>query len=167
MDDVTQEQTEHTEESAVDPSLECQNELTEATNRLKYLQAEFDNYKKRSAKERILWSEIAQAEVLVTVLGLVDDIDRALSELEAQELPAEVQVHFEGFSLIGKSCVKLLEKFGVEEIPYQKEFDPTFFEAVMKQESADHQEGEIVAILQKGYQRNGRVLRPAKVSVAQ
>lgn len=159
MSDETKEAP-HTEQTPLEA---CEQELIEMKNRFMYLTAEFDNYKKRTAKEQATWSEQAQDQALLDLLGVLDDLERALSEVDA--VP-EVATHFKGFELIVKSFAQLLKKYDIEVIPEAKEFDPTFFEAVMQQESADHESGQIVAVLQKGYQRKGRVLRPAKVSVA-
>ena len=71
-----------------------------------------------------------------------------------------------GFALIHKELHKFLEKHGVTEIKEVAEFDPNLHEAIMNVESADHQSGAIVQVLQKGYMFKGQVLRPAKVSVA-
>ncbi len=143
----------------------CQTELVHAKDRYKYLQAEFDNYKKRLEKERSSWVEAAQDVVITDVLAIVDDMERALQELQA--LPKELSVHLAGFEIIGKSLLKLLKKYDIEEIPYSTTFNPESFEAVMQVASSDHTSGDIVSILQKGYMRKGRILRPAKVSVAQ
>ena len=145
----------------------CRTELLEMKNRYLYLNAEFDNYKKRISKEQTSWAENAQDRILIDVLSIADDLDRAFAELKVQELPQDVASHFQGFSMIVKNVGSLLKKYDIEEIPQAKVFDPEFFEAVMQQESSDHSSGEIVAILQKGYKRRDRVLRPAKVIVAQ
>lgn len=156
--EVVQNQTEQELEA-------CRTELTKAKERGMYLQAEFDNYKKRLEKERSSWMEAAQDVVLIDLLTIVDDMERALQEL--QTVPQELSVHLTGFQMIAKSLAKILKKYDIEEIPYSKEFNPEFFEAVMQVASPSFAPGEVVAILQKGYTRASRVLRPAKVSVAQ
>lgn len=148
------------------PLQACQTELLEMTNRYRYLTAEFDNYKKRTAREQASWTEFAQDQALLDLVGIIDDLERALSGLQLQNIPQEVQSHFEGFALIERASKKLMSKYGIDEIPFKKEFDPVLFEAVMQQASPSHASGEVIAILQKGYQRNGRVLRPSKVNVA-
>lgn len=145
---------------------ECQKELLEMTNRYKYLTAEFDNYKKRVVREQASWTEVAQDQALLDLITIIDDLERAVSELNAQNFSLEEQSHFAGISLIEKSSKKFMGKYGIEEIPHKKEFDPTMHEAVMQQESANHKTGEVISTLQKGYQRHGRILRPSKVSVA-
>lgn len=143
----------------------CQQELDETKQRLLYLTAEFDNFKKRTTKEQALWAEQAQDKVLLDLLSVTDDLERALSEVA--NLPDEAASYFNGFQLILKNLISLQKKYEIEELSVAKEFDPELCEAVMQQESPDHQSGEIVAVLQKGYLRKGRVLRVARVIVAQ
>lgn len=143
----------------------CEKELQQVKERYLYLNAEFDNYKKRLEKERGQWAEFAQDDVLLSVLAVVDDMDRALEGFRA--LPPELAAHAAGLDFIAKGLSKILNQYGLQEIPLVKEFDPERYEAIVQVASESHQSGEIVAILQKGYMRHGRVLRPAKVSVAQ
>jgi len=161
MDELNREKA----NEALKPLEECQAELQKTKERVLYLQAEFDNYKKRSEKERAGWITTSQDGVLLEVLTIVDDIDRALAEMNA--LPQEFEAHTQGFHLIAKSLSKLLKKYDIEEITVGKDFNPELSEAVMQVTSAQHGSGEVVAVLQKGYMRHGQVLRPAKVSVAQ
>lgn len=160
--DVKTHPHEQEDQAAIDA---CRKELAQAKERYLYLQAECDNYKKRIEKERASWIDAAQDAVLIDVLGIVDDMDRALQGL--QNIPEGLLVHVTGFEMIAKSLHKILSKYQVQEIPYAKHFDPEYYEAVMQVASEKHQSGEIVSILQKGYVRKDRVLRPAKVSVAQ
>lgn len=143
----------------------CRAELAQAKERILYAQAEFDNYKKRYERERATWFEAAQDSVLIDILPLLDDTERALKEMH--NLPENLKTHVTGFEIIRKSLEKILKKYDVEEIQFSKTFNPEYFDAVMQVASENHQPGEIVAILQKGYTRKGRVLRPAQVSVAQ
>lgn len=144
----------------------CRTELLEMKNKYLYLNAEFDTYKRRTIKEQASLIEGAQDRALIDFLTLVDDFERACEELKVQELPPEAASHFQGISMILKNLAAILKKYDVEEISQKGHFDPQFFEAVMQQESPNHASGEIVTVLQKGYTRRGRVLRPAKVVVA-
>ena len=157
MDEETKDTAEH--ES-------CQEQLQHQKNRTLYLQAEFDNYKRRLEKERGSWIEAAQDTVLVDILPILDDMERALVELRTKEVSPEAATHAFGFELIAKGIMKVLKKYDIEEIPLSTTFDPQLYEAVMQVPSPAHASGEVVAILQKGYTRQGRVLRPAQVSVA-
>lgn len=143
----------------------CCKELQELRNRCLYLTAEFDNYKKRIAKERAHWTWEGESDVLKNVLFVLDDVERALSEIERESLPPELAVHLKGFELISKSLYKLLEKYDVQPIK-NKEFDPEVHEALMQVESKDHSSGQIIEVMQKGYTLKGELLRPSKVTVA-
>ena len=164
MSETVKEPQETTENNPETPLEGCQKELAEMKNKIIYLSAEFENYKKRTVKEQATWSEQAQDKALLDLVAVADDLERALSELDS--VPDEVSSHFQGFALIVKGFAQLLKKYDIESMPDATEFDPTLFEAVMQQESPDHKSGQIVTVLQKGYLRKGRVLRPAKVSVA-
>ncbi len=138
-------------------------ELEEVKARFAYLMAEFDNYKRRTEKERISWVENRQKAIFEDLLPIVDDFDRALAHSNNQ---GESGLR-SGLELTHKSLLKLLAAYSIEELPAQKEFDPEKHEAILTVESADHASGDLVAILQKGYLYKNTVLRPAKVSVAQ
>lgn len=123
--------------------------------------ADFDNYKKRIDKERVQWMQTAQISVLKDLLSVVDNFDRALSSKTAEN-----QAMYAGIEMIYKAVVQLLNKHGVKEFAEYKEFDPEFHEALMDIESADHQTGQIVQVLEKGFMVKDVVLRPAKVTIA-
>jgi molecular chaperone GrpE len=137
---------------------QCLLEKDEWKDRCLLTAADFENFKRRSEKERISWITNTQATILADVIGLVDDFERAFAQ------PADTSR--EGFELIYKSLQKILNKYGVQEIKEITEFDPNLHEAIMQVESADHQSGQIVQVLQKGYRFKEQILRPAKVSVA-
>lgn len=144
----------------------CTAELQEYKNKVLYLTAEFDNYKKRTEKERIQWITSGQAMVLDTLLAIYDDFERATKQIHAQHLPQEVMVHLQGLDLIAKSFEKAIKQYDIEEMTYD-EFDPEKHEALMQVQSSEHKPGQIVQVLQKGYVHKGKLLRAAKVSVAQ
>ena len=129
----------------------------------KYLRAtsDFENYRRRIAKDQISWTESAQSRVLVDLLDIVDNFERALhSDGSSQEKLA-------GFSLIYQELLKILSKWSVEPMDNYASFDPQFHEALGQTASPDHQTGSIIEVLQKGYVLKGSVLRPARVIVAQ
>lgn len=129
-----------------------------------YLNADFENYKKRTEREKSAWIDQATDDVIVSMLPLMDDIERGLAEVRSELRPDS---HVTGLELIAKSFGKVFAQYGIEEIPLTKTFDPHLFEAIMRVPSQYHVSGEVVAILRKGYTRKGKVLRPAEVSVAQ
>ena len=97
----------------------CRSELTLTKERYLYLQAEFDNYKKRLEKERLSWIDMAQDTILIDVLGIVDDMERALQEVES--IPGELRAHIAGFEMIAKSISKFLKKYDVQRNPLYKD----------------------------------------------
>lgn len=145
----------------------CKTDLANAHERIARLQADFENYKRRTEKDRASWSVTAQAGILVDVISIADDLDRAMQEARksAEQNPLLAN-WITGFEMIEKSLTKMLSKHGVHEIKDYAEFDPEKHEAIMQVESPEHESGQIVAVLQKGYTFKDTILRPAKVSVA-
>jgi len=144
------------------PLQECQAQLQEWKDRCLRTAADFENFKRRTEKEKILWMGTAQASILADLLNIVDDFERAL----AQPQESENQLRA-GMELTYKSLQKMLEKYGVQEIKEIAAFDPMLHEAIMQTKSESIPSGDIVQVLQKGYMFKGQVLRPAKVSVAE
>lgn len=145
---------------------DCNEQLTKAHEKFLYLNAEFDNFKRRSEKEKIQWISNSQTYILTDLLPIIDDFERAFSQNYKEKLPQEVLHYFTGFELIYKNLQKFLKKHGIEEILDITEFDPVKHEAIMQVDSDIHSSEEIVTVLEKGYMYKGQVLRPAKVSVA-
>ncbi len=145
----------------------CQQELAQSKARYLYLNAEFDNYKKRIERERIQWLHSAQADVLCDLLTVVDHFDRALSDEQQKSLSAELEESLKGFELIAKELQKLLLKYDIEEVACTVPFNPLEHEAIMHAPPGKYESGTIVTVLQKGYKRKGQLLRPARVSVAE
>lgn len=146
---------------------QCRTELSTTQDKLARLMADFENFKRRSEKEKAQWMNSAQSVVLSDVIAIADDFDRALQE--AKKSAAENQAlssWITGFELIHKSISKMLSKYGVEEMTDFSTFDPEKHEAIMHVDSPEHQSGAIVSVLQKGYLFKNSILRPAKVSVA-
>lgn len=137
---------------------ECQTQVNEWKDRALRTAADYENFKKRSEKERLMWISNAQSSVLLDLISIVDDFDRAFAQPSDQSRA--------GFELIYKSLQKILQKYGVQEIKDVAQFDPVKHEAIMQVETPDHKQGDIVQVLEKGYAFKGEVLRPAKVSVA-
>lgn len=154
------EQSQENQKPTIEHRLnECLLEKDEWKNRCLLTAADFENFKRRTEKERVLWITNTQATILTDVIGIVDDFERAFTT-QNEAIPLE------GFQMIYKSFQKLLEKYGVQDIKEISEFDPNLHEAIMQVESPDHQAGQIVQVLQKGYRFKDQILRPAKVSVA-
>lgn len=144
----------------------CEASLKEMKDNYLRVTADFQNFKKRLEKERTTLKRMMQSDILLGILSIVDNFDRALQEKQEGD-EQSVQAWKEGFKLIQKDLYKLLEKYGVKQIESNDEFNPELHEAVMQVHADQHEPGSIVEVLQKGYLLDGHILRPAKVSIAQ
>jgi molecular chaperone GrpE len=133
----------------------------EHLNDLKRLAAEFENYKKRTAREQASLSARATEHLLKELLPIVDDLERALEAAEEHE---EAKLE-EGVRLVHRQLASALQREGLAEIETNGKFDPHVHEALLSQPS-DADEGSVIEVLQKGYRLGDRVLRPARVVVA-
>jgi molecular chaperone GrpE len=130
-------------------------------NDLKRLAAEFENYRKRVAREQESLSTRAAERVVKELLPIVDDLERALTAAEQHE---EAKLE-EGVRLVHRQLAGVLEREGLTEIATEGKFDPHVHEALLSQPS-DQDEGTVIEVLQKGYSLGDRVLRPARVVIA-
>jgi molecular chaperone GrpE len=133
--------------------------------------AEFDNYRRRNEKERRELSEYANADLLNEILPLLDNLERALGSAadtqNAGEPAAALAAYRAGIELIRRQFHELLRKRGVTPIEaLGADFDPHFHQAVTREASDAHREGEVMEELQRGYKLGERLLRPAMVKVA-
>lgn len=152
----------------------CKDKVASLEERLRYLSADFDNYRRNADKERSQWFIRAQGEVLLELLAVVDDFDRAFDaagkQIAKDNTDLASQFDFaswlEGFSFIKSGLEKILKKYEVEQMPTKGEFDPEKHEALQQVASDDHESGFIVSVLRKGYLYKGVVLRTAQVIVA-
>lgn len=152
--------------SKVDKALEEANEALE-TEKEKYLRlfAEFENYKKRTSKERIELFKTAGQEVISSMLPIVDDFNRALKEAEKQENSAD----FEGFRLISNKLNETLKSKGLVaiEVNAGDAFDAEKHEAITQIPAGEDQSGKIVDVTEQGYQLGEKIIRYPKVVVGQ
>ncbi|MGZ6251256.1 MAG: nucleotide exchange factor GrpE [Candidatus Chromulinivorax sp.] len=157
------DETQNQEQATVENSVlqECQEQVNLWKNQAARVLADFDNYKKRMDKEQSLWISTAQVGVLKDLLTMLDNFERALAN--KSENAKDV---YAGIEMIYKSFVQVLQKYGVQEFTDYQEFNPELHEALMTVDSADHQSGQIVQVLEKGFMAKDKVLRPAKVSIA-
>jgi molecular chaperone GrpE len=132
-------------------------------DRLLRLAADFENYKKRAAREREEYVALANERLLKELLPILDDLERALAAAEQHE---EAQLE-EGVRLVHRSLASLLARNGVTEIEAAGKFDPHVHEALLQQPAEDKESGDVVDVIQKGYTLGGRVVRPARVIVAE
>jgi molecular chaperone GrpE len=155
-----QPQVENVEEAPVE---EPQQPVQAEDDRLLRLAADFDNYRKRAAREREQYVALANERLLKELLPILDDLERALAAAEDHE---EAQLE-EGVRLVHRSLESLLERNGVQQIATDGKFDPHVHEALLTQPAEDKEQGDVVDVLQKGYRLGDRVVRPARVIVAE
>ena len=136
-------------------------ELEKAKDQLLRTAAEFDNYKKRTERERAGITEYAKCEVIKKLLPILDNIDRAaLADSSSED-------YIKGIGMIIKQFSSLSESLGIEEIGKNGDtFDPNMHEAVMHIEDEAFGENEIAEVLQKGYKLGDTIIRAAMVKVA-
>lgn len=131
---------------------------------LKRNQAEMDNYRKRMIKEQAQIVECASQNVLMDLLPVIDNLERAIVVAKNANEDGSL---LDGVELIYSQIIGILEKQSVEVInPADEQFDPEKHEAVMQMESETHSENTVIEVIQKGYDLKGRLLRPAMVVVA-
>lgn len=145
---------------------ELENKNKELNNKFLHLYSEFDNYKKRTNKEKLELLSTASEKVIVSLLPVVDDFERAI---KANEQLEDVQVMKDGFALIYNKLIQLLARFGVEEIAAKGEaFNTDFHEAVTQFPAPTEEEkGKVIDVTEKGYKMKDKVIRYAKVVVGQ
>ena len=133
----------------------------------KYLRlaADFENYKKRVAKEKADVVAYGNEELIKALLNVLDNLERALEHTESED---EGQALLEGVKLVHKQFVSCLEKFGVTSVDAStgKEFDPRFHQAIERVESSELSSGLILSQMLPGYMLKDRLIRPALVVVS-
>jgi molecular chaperone GrpE len=127
------------------------------------LAADFDNYRKRVAREHSELTARANERLVNELLPVLDDLERAL-EAAAEHEEAKLE---EGVQLVHRSLASLLERHGLKEIETEGAFDPHVHEALLAQPAEGAEEGSVLQVLQKGYRLGDKVLRPARVIVAE
>lgn len=153
------EEVENTQEQETD---ELADERDELVDRLQRLQAEFENYRKRAARDQQALVARAHERLVKELLPILDDLGRAL---EAAEQHEEAALE-DGVRLVHKQLVDVLAKEGLTEIETDGAFDPHVHEALLAQPS-DAEAGTVIEVLQKGYRLGDHVLRPARVTIAE
>ncbi|MEK7402209.1 MAG: nucleotide exchange factor GrpE [Gemmatimonadota bacterium] len=148
------------------PMSELELQLTEQRDRHLRLAAEYDNFRKRSAKERLETSSRAQAEIVSRLLDALDDLSRFADIEPATTDPMTLH---KGIELVEQKIAKALTSAGLEIIdPVDQTFDPTIHEAVSTEPALSKEDDDTVSkVFQPGYRFNGQLLRPARVVVKQ
>ena len=143
---------------------ELQKELQTEKEKYLRLSADFDNYRKRTLKEKIEMTKLAGEEIYIKILPVLDDLERAMKSIEeARELEAVKQ----GMLLIHSKFKEYLNQQGVKEIEaMHQDFDTDVHEAVTQIPSEDKKlKGKIVDVIEKGYYLNDKVIRYSKVVI--
>jgi molecular chaperone GrpE len=159
---------EHVEDTAAEESLEERLAAAEARAEehlgdLQRVAADFDNFRKRTARDQAELVERAAERLVKELLPVLDDLERAL---EAAEQHEEAKLE-EGVRLVHRALADALRREGLVEIETDGTFDPHVHEALLAQPVEDAESGAVVQVLQKGYRLGDRVLRPARVIVAE
>ena len=137
----------------------------EMTDKYQRLMAEFENARKRNAKEQSHMYDVGAKEVLAKLLPVVDNFERGLGAMTDADKESSFA---QGIEMIYKQLTKVLEDEGVTVIEAQgKEFDPMLHNAVMQQPSEEYESGIVIQELQKGYKYKDKVLRHSMVMVAE
>jgi molecular chaperone GrpE len=143
-----------------------QEKYDELNDKYMRLYSEFDNYRKRTAKERIELQKSASRDVMLDILPVVDDLERAIQAFEEHQLSEEAK---KGIELIYNKLINILSQKGLKEIEAMEQpFDTDFHEAITNIPAPSKKmKGKIMDVIQKGYTLNGKVIRYAKVVVGQ
>ena len=151
-------------EADVDPLEKAQKEIEELKKQLLYKTAEFENYRKRTLKEKAELILNGGEKTIAAILPVLDDFERAIADMS--EDPKAIK---EGVQMIFNKFVKALESLGVKKIETQdKDFDVDYHEAIaMVPGMGDDKKGKVIDCVQTGYTLNDKVIRHAKVAVGQ
>lgn len=142
---------------------EKEGQLQALIERTKRLQADFENYKRRTQQEKEELSMFVTADIVAQLLPVIDNFDRAVLTLATADSAALQS----GVEMIYRQFTQVMDKLGVTKIEcIGQSFNPEFHEAVMRVEADDQEDGTIVEELNKGYSVRGRVVRPSMVKVA-
>ena len=140
-------------------------EAKETYDRLLRVSADFENYKKRASREMEEFRKYANQSLLKDMLSVVDNLELAINSSNDGENSDQSLI--DGLNLTLNEILKVFEKFYVKPIEARgKTFDPTFHDAVMREETDDYPENTVISEFQKGYLIHDRLLRPAMVVVA-
>lgn len=164
---VEESTSEDSPESTIAPGPEhdllvAQAELAASKDKYLRLYSEFENFRRRTAKEKIEMSQTASEQVIKSLLPVVDDFERAEKSVQDKN-----NKDVEGFTLIFNKCKKILDQFSVKvmDIKSGSEFNADLHEAITQIPADDKLKGKIVDVVEKGYLLNDKVIRFAKVVI--
>ncbi|QQE65413.1 nucleotide exchange factor GrpE [Leptolyngbya sp. BL0902] len=140
-------------------------QIEDQSNQAIRIAADFENYRKRTAREKEDLENQVKGNTVIELLPVVDNFERARSQIKPQT-EAEMAIH-KSYQSVYKQLVETLKRLGVSALRAEgQEFDPQLHEAVMREPTADHPEGTVIEEFVRGYQLGDRVLRYAMVKVA-
>lgn len=130
------------------------------------LQADFANYKKRTASEKLQISEVVKVDILTGILPIIDNFERALC-VPQDQVTDDIKSFLDGYQMIYNQLMTVLKKEGLQKIDaVGKPFDPNYHQAVMRTPSDEYEDDIVIEVLQEGYLLGEKTLRPAMVKVA-
>ena len=157
------EKDEKSEDDKKESSEDGKKDAEEEALNLKYmrLMADFQNFKRRTEKEKSDIYAFANEKIISELLNVIDNFERALAAGNADDS------FYKGMEMILKQLLGVVEKAGASEIAaLGEDFDPNFHNAVMTEDSTEYESGKVTEVLQKGYILNNKVIRPSMVKVA-
>lgn len=157
------EAVEHDVEELVARVADAETKRDEYLRDLQRLAADFDNYRKRALREQQALAARAHERLVVELLPILDDLERALDAAEVHDEATVV----EGVRLVQRALLASLEREGLAEIEVDGAFDPHVHEALLAQSGEGAEPGSVLQVVQKGYRLGDKVLRPARVVVAE
>ena len=167
-EEVIEETSEACEDAEADEEAEAQAEEKEANpedealnERYLRLMADFQNFKRRTEKEKSDIYAFANEKIIGELLNVIDNFERAMASGNEEDN------FYKGMEMILKQLLGVIEKAGASEIKaLGEDFDPNFHNAIMMEDSTEYESGKVTGVLQKGYVLNNKVIRPAMVKVA-
>jgi molecular chaperone GrpE len=167
-EEVIEETSEACEDAEADEEAEAQAEEKEANpedealnERYLRLMADFQNFKRRTEKEKGDIYAFANEKIIGELLNVIDNFERAMASGNEEDN------FYKGMEMILKQLLGVIEKAGASEIKaLGEDFDPNFHNAIMMEDSTEYESGKVTGVLQKGYVLNNKVIRPAMVKVA-
>lgn len=151
------------EEDSAEEVSKLQDELEAEQNKYLRLLADYDNFKRRTQKDKEISAKFRSQSLLTDLLPVLDNFERALAVEAKSDDAASIM---KGVEMVQKSLLEAVKREGLEEIKAVGEpFDPNFHQAVMQEKDENAEPGTVLQELQKGYTLKGRVLRPAMVKV--
>ncbi len=152
----------NTKSKKADKISDVKNELKESKEKYLRIYSEFENYRRRTSKEKLEMIEVSNQELIKDILPVIDDFERALKAIKSEQ-----KDDFEGFNLISQKLNTILEKYNLIKIEVNKEdvFDLELHEAITNTPASKKLKGKIVDIIEEGYLIGEKIIRHAKVVI--